>query len=112
MEWRLEKTFVVLQVIALEHVSGISLKYDENTCERQSTCSQAVLRFHIWLKEMFSNSILFGLIENYDQSAAVLISAVSLTREDVRWVSKGVVEREILGIQATIFLGVNNFGNI
>ena len=62
--------------MAIEHVAQISLNYDENTCDRETRSYQTVLRFHIWLKEMFPNSIYLGLIENYDESAAALISAV------------------------------------
>ena len=32
---------------------------------------------------MFSNSIFLGLMENYDETAAVLISGAIVTREDV-----------------------------
>ena len=46
-------------------------------------CYQTVLRFHICLKEMFSNLIFLGLMENFDESAAVLISAVIVTSEHV-----------------------------
>ena len=37
----------------------------------------------MWLKVMFCNSISLGLIWNYDQSSAVLFSAVIVTGEDV-----------------------------
>ena len=67
--------------MALEHVAGISVNYDKQIFERQATCYENVAKFHIWLKEMFSNSICHGLMENSDESAAVLISAVFVTRE-------------------------------
>ena len=38
---------VVIQIMAFEDVAGNSLKYDENTCDRNSTCYQTVLRFQI-----------------------------------------------------------------
>ena len=69
--------------MAFEDLSGISLSYDENICERQSTCYKTVLRFHIWPKEMFHNSVCLGFMENKDESAAVLIYAVIVTREHV-----------------------------
>ena len=75
--------FRVFQIMALNPVSRISLTYDGNTCERQSTCYQTVLRFHIQLKEMFSSSISLCLIENLDESAAVLISALFVSREHI-----------------------------
>ena len=83
MQKKLEKMFRVFQIMAFEHVSGISLNYDKQTCERQSTCCQTVLRSQIWLKEMFSNSICIGLMENLAESAAVLILAVFVTRQHV-----------------------------
>ena len=67
--------------MSFEHVAGISLNYDKQTCDRQSTCYQRVLRFHLPLKEMFYNSIFYGLIECSDENAPVLISAVLPTRE-------------------------------
>ena len=68
-------------IMAFEHVSEISLNYDENACELKSKCYQKVLRFHIRLKGMLSNSICLGLMKNKDENAAVLISAVFLTGE-------------------------------
>ena len=50
--------------MAIEHVAVISLNYEENTCDRQSTCYQTVVIFQIWLKENFANSIWLGLMEN------------------------------------------------
>ena len=69
--------------MVFEHVSGIWLNYGHNLWGRQSMCYQIVLKFHISQKEMFSNWICFGLMENWDVSAAVLIWAVIVTREHV-----------------------------
>ena len=69
--------------MAFEHVSEISQKYDDNIWQLQSMCYKTVRKFHIWQKEMFSNWICVGLMENYDVSASVLISAVNATREHV-----------------------------
>ena len=63
--------FFVFEIIALKPFPGISLIHDENTCDRQSTCYQTVLRFWISLREMFSKSISFRFIENWDKSAAL-----------------------------------------
>ena len=38
---------MVFEIMVFEHASGISLNYDGNTCERQSTCYERVLRFYI-----------------------------------------------------------------
>ena len=69
--------------MAFEHFSRISLNYDKNTRERESMCYETVLIFHIWLKEIFSNSICLGSVENKDEGAAVLILAVIVTGEHV-----------------------------
>ena len=69
--------------MAFEHVSRISLNYDDNVSERQSRFYQTVPKFHISGKQMFSNRICLGLMENYDVSASVLISAATSTRERV-----------------------------
>ena len=39
--------FVVFEIMTLEHVAGNSVYYDENTCVRQSTSYQVVLRFKV-----------------------------------------------------------------
>ena len=69
--------------MAFEHVAGISLNYEKQRCEWHSTSYETVLIFHIWLKDMFSNLICLGLMENSGESAAVLISEVFVTREHV-----------------------------
>ena len=69
--------------MSFEHVAGISLNYEKQTRDRQSTCYQRVQRFHLPQKQMFSNSICPGLIECSDENAPVLISAVLRTREHV-----------------------------
>ena len=56
--------FWAFERMAFEHVWGISVNYDKNTWDGQSTCYETVLRFYIRLKEMFSNSICLGLMEN------------------------------------------------
>ena len=56
--------FPVFEIMAFEHVAGISFNYDENTCDRQSTCSQIVLRFQILLTEMISDSVCLWLMGN------------------------------------------------
>ena len=61
---KFNEMFRVLKIVAFEHVSGISPNYDENRWERQSPCCEKVLKFHISKKEMFSNSICLGLMEN------------------------------------------------
>ena len=60
---KFKKVFLVLEIIAIEPVLAIYPNYEENTCDRQLTSYQTVVRFYIWLKEMFSNSICLGLME-------------------------------------------------
>ena len=69
--------------MTFEPVGGTYLNYDENACDRQSTCYQTVLSFQIWLREMFSDLICPGLMESSNKSAAVHITAVFGTREHV-----------------------------
>ena len=69
--------------MAFKDVAGISLNSDKKTCDRQSTCYQTALGFHVWPKEMFPNSIWLGIIKNYDEKADVLISAVFVTHQYV-----------------------------
>ena len=38
MEKKYEKLFLVFKIIAFELVAGISLNYEENTCDQPSTC--------------------------------------------------------------------------
>ena len=64
MQQKIEKIFRDFETMAFQHVSGISLNFDENIWKRQSTCYQTVLKFHISQKEMFSNWICLGLMEN------------------------------------------------
>ena len=47
MQKQLTKMFTVFEIMAFEYDAEISLSYDENTCDRQSTRYQTVLRFHI-----------------------------------------------------------------
>ena len=63
IQYKFQKMFMVFETMAFEHLSGISLNYDENISERQSSCCQTVLRIHISLKVMFSNSVCLGLME-------------------------------------------------
>ena len=42
---KLEKMFKIFEIMAFELVAGISLNYDKNTCDQQSTCNQTVVRF-------------------------------------------------------------------
>ena len=43
----MEKKFQIYEIMAFEEVTGISLNYDENTGNQQSTCYQTVWIFQI-----------------------------------------------------------------
>ena len=74
---------MVFEIMAFTHVAGTSLGSYENTFYQESTYYQPVLRFHISLKEMFSNSICLNIMENYGKRAAVVISAVFVTHQHI-----------------------------
>ena len=73
----------VFERMAFKRLAGISLTYDENTYDRQSTSYETVLIFHVWLEEMFSNSSCLVLMENLVESAVVPIWAVFFTGKQV-----------------------------
>ena len=49
--------------MAFEDHAGISLFYDKNTCDRQSTCNQTLLKFQIRLTEIKTGA--FGHSTNH-----------------------------------------------
>ena len=69
--------------MAFERAAGICRNYDKNRSDRQSTCYQRVLRFQVSLEKIFSNSTCLDLMENCNESAALLIWVVFVTREHV-----------------------------
>ena len=77
MQRKIEKRFFVFYIFALKLVAVHSPYYEENTCDRQSMCSQTDLRFQISKRKTFSNLIfLKQKMRKYDQSAVLQISAV------------------------------------
>ena len=83
MQQRFEKLTLFFKIISCQLFKGISLCYQENTCDRPSMFSQTVLTFWILFREIFSNSICLGIMENSDKGAPVQISVVFGTREHV-----------------------------
>ena len=67
---KFDKMFLFLEIMAFETVAGTYLIYDEHTCDWQSTCYQTILRFYIWIRKMFSNSICHRLMEKLEKSAS------------------------------------------
>ena len=50
MQQKSLKKSLFLELMGFEHAAGTYVNYEENTCDRQSTCYQAVLTFQIQLK--------------------------------------------------------------
>ena len=61
MQKNVEKMFLVLKVMSFEGFAVTYLYYEVNSCDRETTCYQTVLRCQSCLKEMFSNQILFQI---------------------------------------------------
>ena len=95
---------------AFEHVRGFPLNYQENTCDRQSTFYQTVLRFQIWWREKFFNSI--SCINGNLREKCCRVDFSSVWDPWKRLISKGVIKQDLSGIQVTTFLGPNNLQNI
>ena len=76
--------FMVLKRISFQLAAAVSVNYDKNRCESLPTCSKAVLRFQIQLRDMIHNSICFILMGHYHKSAALHISAVFWTHEHIK----------------------------
>ena len=73
---KIEQIFFITEINAREYVAIKCLCSVENTCHLQSTRQQIVLTFCISLRENFSNSIDFRLINKYGKGAVVQISTV------------------------------------
>ena len=73
MQKKLKKKFFFSEIMTYELVALACLYSEENTCHRQSMCQQTVLRFCISLRENFSDSTTFKVINEYGEGAAVQI---------------------------------------
>ena len=111
MPKKIWKIFLAFVIMALEPVAGTYLHYEENSCDRQSTCYQTVLGSQIWLRDMFSNSI-FSLINQKLGWKSGHSEFVSVWGPWKRWFPKGVLKYELSGVQLTTFIAVNNFHDI
>ena len=76
--------FMVLKRILFQFAAAVSVNYDKNRCDSLSTCSKAVRKFQIQLRDMIHNSICFILMGHYHKSAALHTSAVFWTHEHVK----------------------------
>ena len=73
-------------------------------------CLKTVLRFCLALKETFSNSITFTVINNFCKSAVVQIPTVFQVGLPC-CLSKGPLKGNFLDIYLITFLGIRNFEN-
>ena len=64
MQKKIEKKFLVSQIIASEMAAVNCLYYEGNACHNKSMRSENVLRLCISVREIFSNAIAFTMINN------------------------------------------------
>ena len=64
MEKKIEKKFLVSQIIASEMAAVNCLYYEGNACHHNSMRSETVLRLSMSVREIFSNAIAFTMINN------------------------------------------------
>ena len=74
MDWKNSKKFLVLEIIAIDSGTTISLNLEKDTCHWQSMCYETHLRFNISLREIFSKSGSPIVMKKYDESALMQIS--------------------------------------
>ena len=64
MQKKIEKKFVVSEIIASEMAAVNCLYYEGNACHNKSMPSETVLRLCMSVREIFSNGIAFTMINN------------------------------------------------
>ena len=64
MQKKIEKKFLVSQIIASEMAAVNCLYYKGNACHHKSRRSETVLRLCMSVREIFSNAIAFTMINN------------------------------------------------
>ena len=64
MQKKIEKKFLVSQIIASEMAAVNCLYYEGNACHNKSMRSETVLRLCMPVREIFSNAIAFKMINN------------------------------------------------
>ena len=64
MQKKIQKKFLVSQIIASEMAALNCLYYERNTCHGKSMREETVLRLCISVREIFSNAIVFTMINN------------------------------------------------
>ena len=64
MQKKIQKKFLVSQIIASEMAAVNCLYYEGNACHNKSMRSETVLRLCMSVSEIFSNAIAFTMINN------------------------------------------------
>ena len=64
MQKKIQKKFLVSEIIASEMAAVNCLYYEGNACHNKSMRSKTVLRLCISVREIFSNAIAFTMINN------------------------------------------------
>ena len=64
MQRKIEKKFLLSEIIVSDMAAVNCLSYEGNTCHRQSMPQETVLRLCITVREIFSNAIAFTVINN------------------------------------------------
>ena len=78
MQKKIQKNFLVFQIIASDLAALNFLHYEGNTCHEQSMRWQTVLSVFIPITEIFSNPTALIVINNYAKGGVVHISTVLL----------------------------------
>ena len=73
IDWKNQKEFLVLKIIAVELGTTNSLNLEKNTCDWQSMCYETPLRVNISLREIFFKSGSLRVMKKYDESALMQI---------------------------------------
>ena len=64
MQKKIQKKFLVSEIIASERAAVNCFDYEGNACHNKSMPSETVLRLGISVREIFSNAIAFTMIHN------------------------------------------------
>ena len=78
MQKKIDKKFLVFQIIASDLAALNCLHYEGNTCHGQSMRWQTVLSLFISITEIFSKPTAFTVINNYAKGGVLQISTVFL----------------------------------
>ena len=78
MQKKIQKKFLVSQIIASEMAAVNCLYYEVNACHNKSMRSETVLRLCMSVREIFSDPIAFIDINKYAKRAVIQISKVVL----------------------------------